>query len=39
VKILKSPEKVFWGGYRGYISDIEGNAIEIAYNPFKTEPF
>ena len=31
---LKKPEKVFWGGYRGYISDVEGNAWELAYNPF-----
>ena len=32
--ILKKPEKVFWGGYRGYISDAEGNPWELAYNPF-----
>ena len=31
---LKAPEKVFWGGYRGYISDVEGNAWELAYNPY-----
>lgn len=37
VKILKSPEKVFWGGYSGYIADPDGNAWEIAYNPF-TQP-
>lgn len=36
VKIVKSPQKVFWGGYSGYISDIEGNLWEIAYNPFLT---
>ncbi|MEK7847009.1 MAG: VOC family protein [Nitrospinota bacterium] len=34
VKIIKAPEKVFWGGYRGYIADIENNLWEIAYNPF-----
>lgn len=34
VKIIKAPEKVFWGGYRGYIADIENNYWEIAYNPF-----
>lgn len=34
VKIIKAPEKVFWGGYRGYITDIENNLWEIAYNPF-----
>lgn len=34
VKIIKAPEKVFWGGYRGYVSDIENNYWEFAYNPF-----
>jgi len=31
---VKQPEKVFWGGYRGYLSDIENNYWELAYNPF-----
>ncbi len=34
VKIIKQPEKVFWGGYRGYIVDLDNNLWEIAYNPF-----
>ena len=34
VKVIKDPEKVFWGGYRGYIADNEQNLWEIAYNPF-----
>ena len=34
VKIIKAPEKVFWGGYRGYVSDIENNYWEFAFNPF-----
>lgn len=34
VKVVKEPEKVFWGGYRGYVSDPEHNLWEIAYNPF-----
>ncbi len=34
VNILKQPEKVFWGGYSGYIADPDGNLWEIAYNPF-----
>ncbi len=34
VKIIKEPEKVFWGGYSGYIADPDGNLWEIAYNPF-----
>ena len=34
VKIIKEPQKVFWGGYSSYISDPDGNLWEIAYNPF-----
>jgi len=34
VRIVKAPEKVFWGGYSGYIADPDGNLWEIAYNPF-----
>ena len=39
VKIIKAPEKVFWGGYRGYVADIENNYWEFAFNPFlKLDP-
>ena len=34
VPIVKPPQKVFWGGYSGYVADVEGNLWEIAYNPF-----
>jgi len=34
VHIVKQPEKVFWGGYSGYVADLDGNLWEIAYNPF-----
>lgn len=34
VRIVTPAEKVFWGGYRGYIADNENNLWEIAYNPF-----
>ena len=34
INIIKPPETVFWGGYSGYIADIENNLWEIAYNPF-----
>jgi uncharacterized glyoxalase superfamily protein PhnB len=34
VKIVKEPQKVFWGGYSGYIADPDGHLWEIAYNPF-----
>lgn len=33
VKIVLQPERVFWGGYRGYIADPEDNYWELAYNP------
>lgn len=31
---LKRPEKVFWGGYSGYVADLDGHPIELAHNPF-----
>ncbi len=34
IKVMKAPEKVFWGGYSGYVSDIEDNYWELAFNPF-----
>ena len=34
VTIIKAPQKVFWGGYHCYVTDIENNYWEIAYNPF-----
>ncbi len=33
-KALKSPHKVFWGGYSGYFADPDGHLWEIAHNPF-----
>jgi catechol 2,3-dioxygenase-like lactoylglutathione lyase family enzyme len=33
VKVVKEPEKAFWGCYSSYIQDPEGNLWEIAYNP------
>ncbi|WP_100407838.1 VOC family protein [Bacillus solitudinis] len=30
-KIVKSPERVFWGGYSGYFSDPDGYHWEVAY--------
>ena len=32
--VAKPAEKVFWGGYSGYVSDPDGHLWEIAYNPF-----
>jgi catechol 2,3-dioxygenase-like lactoylglutathione lyase family enzyme len=34
VKILKEPQKVFWGGYNAYFADPDGYCWEVAYNPF-----
>jgi catechol 2,3-dioxygenase-like lactoylglutathione lyase family enzyme len=31
--ITKAPERVFWGGYSGYFTDLDGHLWEIAYNP------
>lgn len=31
---VKIPQKVFWGGYSGYIKDRDDYLWEIAYNPF-----
>jgi hypothetical protein len=31
---LKQPETVFWGGYSGYVADLDGHPLELAYNPF-----
>jgi predicted lactoylglutathione lyase len=33
-KVLKAPEKVFWGGYSGYFADPDGHVWELAMNPF-----
>ncbi|MEM6554606.1 MAG: VOC family protein [Pseudomonadota bacterium] len=34
VEITTAPHTAFWGGYSGYFADPEGNAWEVAYNPF-----
>lgn len=31
-RIVKAPERVFWGGYSGYFADTEGHVWEVAYN-------
>jgi uncharacterized glyoxalase superfamily protein PhnB len=33
-KILKEPEKVFWGGYSSHFSNPDGYIWSVAYNPF-----
>jgi len=34
VEIVKPPETVNWGGYSGYVKDLDGNLWEIAFNPY-----
>lgn len=34
VQVIKRPQKVFWGGYSSYVTDLDGYLWEIAYNPF-----
>jgi hypothetical protein len=31
---VKTPQKVFWGGYSGYFKDLDGHLWEVAHNPF-----
>ena len=33
-RMLKAPEKAFWGGYSGYYADPDGHVWEVAMNPF-----
>lgn len=33
-KIIKPAQDVFWGGYSGYFSDIDGHLWEVAFNPY-----
>lgn len=34
VKIIKEPQKVFWGGYSSYFADPDDYRWEVAFNPF-----
>lgn len=31
--LQKPGQQVFWGGYSGYFSDLDGFLLEVAYNP------
>ena len=33
--LVKTPQKVFWGGYSGYFKDPDGHLWELAHNPFE----
>ena len=32
-RLVKPPQKVFWGGYSGYFADPDGYLWEVAHNP------
>jgi catechol 2,3-dioxygenase-like lactoylglutathione lyase family enzyme len=32
-KLVKTGQRVFWGGYSGYFADPDGHLWEVAYNP------
>jgi uncharacterized protein len=32
--VVKSPERTDWGGYSGYLADLDGHLWEVAHNPF-----
>ena len=36
--LVKEPQDVFWGGYSGYFSDLDGHLWEIAWNPYLDRP-
>ena len=31
--VVKPPEPTFYGGYAGYVADLDGHLWELAYNP------
>ncbi|MBK5334219.1 MAG: VOC family protein [Ilumatobacteraceae bacterium] len=31
--LVKQPHRVFWGGYSGYVADLDGHLWELAFNP------
>lgn len=33
-KIVKPAQDVFWGGYHGYFTDLDGHLWEVAWNPY-----
>jgi catechol 2,3-dioxygenase-like lactoylglutathione lyase family enzyme len=33
--VVKRPEATTWGGYSGYVADLDGHLWEIAHNPFE----
>jgi len=32
-RLVKAPERTFWGGYSGYVADPDDHIWEIAFNP------
>ena len=38
IKIVKSAEDTFWGGYAGYFQDPDGHLWEVVWNPAMKIP-
>jgi uncharacterized glyoxalase superfamily protein PhnB len=34
-RLLKPAQEVFWGGFHGYVADLDGHVWEVAHNPFS----
>ncbi|MGR3713135.1 MAG: VOC family protein [Shimia sp.] len=34
-RVLRAAGEVFWGGFIGYFSDLDGHVWEVAHNPFS----
>ncbi len=35
--VVKPPQAAEWGGYSGYVADLDGHLWELAYNPYSPE--
>lgn len=33
--VVKRPEPTEWGGYSGYVADLDGHLWEVAHNPYS----
>jgi len=33
-RLLKPAQRAFWGGFSGYVADLDGHVWEFAHNPF-----
>lgn len=33
-RVVAAPVRTSWGGYSGYLADLDGHLLEVAHNPF-----